>query len=381
MCSPPARASSKTPARCSRRAKPDVVHIVTPPAHARGARRARARGRLPRLRREAVHADASRGRSAPRARRRTRRSRSAPATSACSSGRRCSRSRCSLDRPRRPRRELLLVPEGAADDHARSIRRTTSCRTRCIRWSSSCAPGAGLHRRAGRAHRAGRAAERRRLRAAPARRLHRHAHRDAERAADRAVPAHRRHQRIAARRLRHRIGHAARRVPGPGPGVLLTPYRRAFQTHHGRDERIRVAHLRRARLVSRPADARRALLRQHRRRRSVAAVAAVDPRHRRRLRAHRRARSPRRSAHARRGAQALLASAVGDAAAASTARRDRARHRRHRAAWAGGSSRNCATPGSRSASLARRLPPWSARVPGVEYVAADLARAARRRRS
>ena len=254
-CCRPTRAFCATRGELLEDVRPDVVHIVTPPATHAALARQRARGRLPRLRREAVHADPGRGRERLRARRRARpegvRRPSVPVRGA----RRSPRSR----RWRRIGRVVHIESYFSF----KTVRRTIT-------------PGrSGQGHPAARGLSAGRAAARRR-RAGPTRASRSPAldvrrdgdvyalvrlgdvtgvaHRHAQRPARRAVPAHRRHQRLAPRRLHHRLADAAGRTgDGPGRAVHAVPARAADAD--GRDARLRAADLRPADVVSRAADA------------------------------------------------------------------------------------------------------------------------------
>ncbi len=122
----PARLAESLPAGCQVvktaaeliALRPDVVHIVTPPATPHGAGAAGDPRRLPRLHREAVHADPCRRGGHLRRRGGARaaglRRASVPVRGAVAGGARVA----GRDRRRRPHRELLLVPHGPPHDHA-----------------------------------------------------------------------------------------------------------------------------------------------------------------------------------------------------------------------------------------------------------------------
>ena len=302
-------------------------------------------GRLPRLRREAVHADPRRRGGHLRRRGGAQaaglRRASVPVRGAVAGGARVA----GRDRRRRPHRELLLVPHRPPHDHAGrpgqghpAARRLSAGRAAASRHPQ---------RRRDHHHRPRRARQRRHLRAGASGRGDGRAPRHAQRPADRAVPEHRRHQWLVPRRLHHRRRGAAGR-PGRRPRRAVHAVPPGVADADRRDARLLPADLQAQDVVPGPADDLRALLRRRSPRHAAAAVAAVDPRHGRSLRADRRGARSGRGAGRRSGARAAGRGRGADA------RRPirRARSSSSPAAPACSASRSsasCVTPGSASA--------------------------------
>ena len=314
-----------TAAELFERARPDVVHIVTPPPRTRRWR-ARDQGRVPRLRRETVHADQGRSRGDLRRWRRAR---------WCAPG-----TRWLFEPPRwraRGAADIGRVVHVESYFSFKMVRRTITP----VEQAKDILPHAVYplveQLRAGTGMTdaieipASTSARRRRVRPAASWRGDRGDDGDAQRPARRAVPEHHRHQRVAPRRLHRRIGHAAARA-GNRAGCAPHAVPPGVPDAQRRDARHHTASAPRRRFVSGSGGAHRWFLRQHPAQHGPDSHTRIDHRYRQDLRTHRSGARCGRAGRRARGERSV-AGRRGNAAWRQAGRTDGVGHRRHGAAW------------------------------------------------